>query len=49
MPDVEAWLRSIIEERINFESAAFARLKQSLATENVDCPNPLYMERERAI
>jgi len=28
---VEEWLRGIIEERIDFEEAAFARLKQALA------------------
>ena len=30
--DVEEWLRNIIRERIDFEEAAFAGLKQSMAT-----------------
>ncbi len=34
MPSVEEWLRNIIEERIDFEEAAFARVKQSLAAES---------------
>jgi len=31
---VEDWLRSIIEERIDFEEAAFAGLKQALAAKS---------------
>ncbi len=34
VPSVEEWLRSIIEERIDFEAAAFAGLKQALAAES---------------
>jgi hypothetical protein len=34
MPSVEEWLRSIIEERIDFEEAAFAGLKQALAAKS---------------
>ena len=34
VPSVEEWLRSIIQERIDFEEAAFAGLKQSLATKS---------------
>lgn len=31
---IEDWLRSIIEERIDFEEAAFAGLKQALAAKS---------------
>ena len=34
MPSVEEWLRNIIKERIDFEEAAFAGLKQSLTAES---------------
>jgi hypothetical protein len=33
VPSVEEWLKKIIEERIDFEEAAFAGLKQALAAE----------------
>ncbi|MCA9970910.1 MAG: hypothetical protein KC425_11880 [Anaerolineales bacterium] len=32
MPDAATWLRTIIEERIAFEEAAFADLKQAMAS-----------------
>jgi hypothetical protein len=32
-PSVEDWLRRVIEERVEFEEAAFAGLKRSLAAE----------------
>ncbi len=34
VPSVEEWLKNIIEERIDFEEAAFAGLKQSLAAKS---------------
>ena len=34
-PDVEEWLRRIIQERLDFEAAAFAVLKRDLSTKNV--------------
>ena len=33
-PSVEEWLKNIIKERIAFEEAAFAGLKQSLAAKS---------------
>jgi hypothetical protein len=33
-PSAEEWLKSIIQQRIDFEEAAFAELKQALATSN---------------
>lgn len=32
--NVEAWIRSIIQERIDFEESVFARLKQALAAKS---------------
>ncbi len=34
VPSVEEWLKNIIKERIDFEEAAFAGLKQSLAAKS---------------
>jgi len=35
VPSVEEWLRSIVQERIDFEEAAFAGLKQALAVKSI--------------